>query len=158
MIRGAVTAQVRSKEVPTRDHGPVNVRFSDPVKSHSVYVSRSARHGRTPESAKMPPTQPLPIARRKTACPLTCIVPFISLPDSNGPGYSRCPLIRSCITVVGASYRSKERSKSESAARWAKNAGSGCPQRKHRHNPAKMAPFFAATNRESCSNFKSWRS
>jgi hypothetical protein len=27
------------------------------------------------------------------------------------------------------------------------NAGSGCCQRKHRHNRAKMAPFFAATDR-----------
>jgi hypothetical protein len=26
------------------------------------------------------------------------------------------------------------------------NAGSGCCQRKDRHNPAKMAPFFAATD------------
>jgi hypothetical protein len=28
------------------------------------------------------------------------------------------------------------------------NAGSGCCQRKKGHNPAKMAPFFAATDIE----------
>ena len=27
------------------------------------------------------------------------------------------------------------------------NVGSGCCQRKHHHNPAKMAPFFAATDK-----------